>query len=73
MWGAGFQPDCKVLASVNNGPVNELQTAYAGPNHLMAQLPWVGEVGSRYIELKLVLRGQGFATEDIFSINVADQ
>ena len=39
----------------------------------MAQLPSVGEVGSRYIEVKLILRGKGFATEDISRINVRDE
>lgn len=73
VWGAGFQRDCKLQASVNNGPPQELNTMFAGPRHLMAQLPWVGEVGSRYIEVKLILRGQGFATEDIFRINVNDE
>lgn len=73
VWGAGFQPPCKVQASVNNGPTQELNTMFAGPSHLMAQLPWVGEVGTRYIEVKLILRGKGFATEDIYRINVRDE
>ncbi len=73
VWGAGFQPACKLQASVNNGPTQELYTVYAGPSHLMAQLPWVGEVGTRDLELKLVIRGQGFATEDIYHIAVNDE
>jgi hypothetical protein len=73
VWGVGFQPPCKVQASVNNAPPQELSSVYAGPNHLMAQLPWVGEVGTRDLELKLILRGQGFATEDIFHVRVADE
>lgn len=73
VWGAGFQPACKLQASVNNGPPQELQTFYAGANHLMAQLPWVGEVGTRDLEIKLILRGQGFATEDVYHLPVRDE
>ena len=73
VWGVGFTNTCKVQASVNNDPPQELTTAYAGPGHLMAQLPWVGEVGTRDLEIKLILRGQGFATEDIYHMPVKDE
>jgi hypothetical protein len=73
LYGVGLERGCKVQASVNNQPPQELYSGLVGPNHLMAQLPWVGEVGTRDLELKLVIRGQGFATENIFHITVNDE